>query len=165
MLVERLRPDLRARFFGGFAQVSVAGRSVAVLCPWTYMNDSGRSVAAAMQALELAHEQVLVVHDELDLPFGTVRLKLGGGTGGHRGLKSIVRETGGADFGRLRIGVGRPEVGSIVEWVLGDFAQSDGQPLDDVLKDATRALNAAVAGGIRLAMNTVNAREPNPRND
>ena len=82
---------------------------MAVLTPQTYMNDAGRSVGPARGSFKLPLERVLVVHDEIDLPFGEVRTRLGGGLAGHNGLKSIKRELGGADFARVRVGVGRPE--------------------------------------------------------
>lgn len=90
---------------------STGGRAprVAVLCPQTYMNDAGRSVGPARGAFKLPLERVLVVHDEIDLPFGDVRTRLGGGLAGHNGLKSLKRELGGADFMRVRVGVGRPD--------------------------------------------------------
>jgi peptidyl-tRNA hydrolase, PTH1 family len=123
MVVEQLRerwglPAPKQRFRGLFSDGRVrdgaAGgeaRSsrVAVLLPLTYMNDAGRSVGPARGALRLALERVLVVHDEIDLPFGEVRTKLGGGLAGHNGLKSIARALGGDGFRRARVGVGRPD--------------------------------------------------------
>jgi peptidyl-tRNA hydrolase, PTH1 family len=85
-----------------------AGPRVAVLWPQTYMNEAGRSVGPARGALKLPLERVVVVHDEIDIPFGEIRPRLGGGLAGHNGLKSIKRELGGADFVRVRVGVGRP---------------------------------------------------------
>lgn len=139
--------------------MELEGRPIVLLEPHTYMNHSGRSVAAALEHFGFALNEVLVVHDDLDLPLGRLRLKRAGGTGGHNGLKSIVAECGGRDFDRLRVGIGRPEEGSIVDWVLGDFPASEGAALDDVLQDATRVLAAAVAQGTIRAMNSVNARE------
>ena len=86
-----------------------SGPRVAVLCPQTYMNDAGRSVGPARGSYKLALERVLVVHDEIDLPFGEVRARMGGGLAGHNGLKSIKRELGSGDFTRVRVGVGRPD--------------------------------------------------------
>jgi PTH1 family peptidyl-tRNA hydrolase len=107
-----------------------APRSVAVLCPQTYMNEAGRSVGPARGAFKLALERVLVVHDEIDLPFGEVRTRLGGGLAGHNGLKSIRRELGGADFMRVRVGVGRPDSTDpeiVSAYVLGRFREGDAQ--------------------------------------
>lgn len=103
---------------------------VTLLCPQTYMNDVGRSVGPARGSYKLGLERVLVVHDEIDLPFGEVRSRLGGGLAGHNGLKSLRRELGGADFWRVRVGVGRPQ-GSDPEvvsaYVLGRFSESPAQ--------------------------------------
>jgi PTH1 family peptidyl-tRNA hydrolase len=109
---------------------SARGPRVAVLCPQTFMNDAGRSVGPARGALKLALERVLVVHDEIDLPFGEVRTRLGGGLAGHNGLKSIKRELGGADFMRVRVGVGRPDSTDpeiVSAYVLGRFRESEAE--------------------------------------
>jgi len=162
MVVEELGAALGDGLGGRWGRASVEGHEVAVLFPHTFMNRSGLAVAAALDALGLRLDEVLVVHDDLDLPFGVVKLKRGGGTGGHNGLKSIVAECGGGGFDRLRIGIGRPREGSIVDWVLGDFEQSDGATLNDVLDDSARAIALAVAEGVPEAMGTVNARaKPN----
>jgi len=100
---------------------------VAVLCPQTYMNDSGRSVGPARGALKVALEHVVAVHDEIDLPFGEIRARLGGGLAGHNGLKSLKRELGSADFIRVRVGVGRPDSTDpeiVSAHVLGRFSES-----------------------------------------
>ncbi len=103
---------------------------MAVLCPQTYMNDAGRSVGPARGALKLPLERVLVVHDEIDLPFGDVRARVGGGLAGHNGLKSLKRELGGVDFTRIRVGVGRPDSTDpeiVSAYVLGRFREDDTQ--------------------------------------
>ena len=99
---------------------------MALLRPQTYMNDAGRSVGPARGSFKLPLERVLVVHDEIDLPFGEVRTRLGGGLAGHNGLKSIKKELGGADFARVRVGVGRPKSTDpeiVSAHVLGRFRQ------------------------------------------
>lgn len=99
---------------------------VAVLWPQTYMNDAGRSVGPARGSFKLPLERVLVAHDEIDLPFGDVRTRLGGGLAGHNGLKSIKRELGSADFMRVRMGVGRPastDPEVVSAYVLGRFRE------------------------------------------
>jgi PTH1 family peptidyl-tRNA hydrolase len=101
---------------------------VAVLWPQTYMNEVGRSVGPARGSFKLPLERVLVVHDEIDLPFGEVRTRLGGGLAGHNGLKSIKEELGGAEFMRVRIGVGRPRSTDpeiVTGYVLGRFRQPE----------------------------------------
>ena len=99
---------------------------VALLCPQTYMNDAGRSVGPARGAFKLPLDRVLVVHDEIDLPFGEVRTRVGGGLAGHNGLRSLKRELGSGDFARVRVGVGRPDSSDpdvVSAYVLGRFAE------------------------------------------
>jgi PTH1 family peptidyl-tRNA hydrolase len=106
--------------------------------PETFMNDAGRSVGPARGALGVDLDRVLVVHDEIDLPFGEVRSRLGGGLAGHNGLKSLKRELGGPDFQRVRVGVGRPDSTDpdiVASYVLGRFAE----PADDVRELVSRA--------------------------
>lgn len=118
----------RKRYAGTIAEgrAGAGGPRVAVLCPQTYMNDAGRSVGPARGALKVALERVLVIHDEIDLPFGDVRTRLGGGLAGHNGLKSLRRELGGEGFMRVRVGVGRPDSTDpeiVSAWVLGRFRE------------------------------------------
>jgi PTH1 family peptidyl-tRNA hydrolase len=111
---------------------------VAVLCPQTYMNDAGRSVGPARGSYKLALERVLVVHDEIDLPFGEVRVRTGGGLAGHNGLKSLKRELGSGDFTRVRVGVGRPDSTDpeiVSAWVLGRFREGE-QAVDQLIGHA-----------------------------
>jgi peptidyl-tRNA hydrolase, PTH1 family len=121
---------------------------VAVLCPQTYMNDAGRSVGPARGAYKLALERVLVVHDEIDLPFGEVRARKGGGLAGHNGLKSIRRELGGADFMRVRVGVGRPDSTDpeiVSAYVLGRFREGDAQ-VKELVESACERVEGVVLG-------------------
>jgi PTH1 family peptidyl-tRNA hydrolase len=113
-----------------------------VLLPQTYMNDAGRSAGPARGALQAPLERVLVVHDEIDLPFGEVRTRVGGGLAGHNGLKSLKRELGSADFVRVRVGVGRPDSTDpdiVAGYVLGRWRQ----PRDEVAELIDRATDAA----------------------
>ena len=124
------------------------GPRVAVLCPQTYMNDAGRSVGPARGALKLPLERVLVVHDEIDLPFGDVRTRRGGGLAGHNGLKSIKRELGGADFVRVRVGVGRPDSTDpeiVSAHVLGRFREDDAQ-VRELIEAASEQVERVVLG-------------------
>jgi peptidyl-tRNA hydrolase, PTH1 family len=125
---------------------------VGVLLPQTYMNESGRSVSPARGALKVPLERVLVVHDEIDLPFGDIRTRLGGGLAGHNGLKSLKRELGSADFPRVRVGVDRPastDPDRVAAYVLGRFREpaSDVQSL---IEDAADAAERVVLGEIEL---------------
>jgi PTH1 family peptidyl-tRNA hydrolase len=121
---------------------------VAVLCPQTYMNDAGRSVGPARGALKLPLERVLVIHDEIDLPFGDVRTRLGGGLAGHNGLKSLKRELGGADFMRVRVGVGRPDSTDpeiVSAYVLGRFRQGPAE-VAELVERAVEHVERVVLG-------------------
>jgi len=124
------------------------GPRVAILLPQTFMNEAGRSAGPARGAYRLPLERVLVVHDEIDLPFGDVRTRIGGGLAGHNGLKSLKAELGGADFTRVRIGVGRPDSTDpeiVSAHVLGAFRQSKDE-VAALVDDAARAAEAIVLG-------------------
>ncbi|MFZ1154656.1 MAG: aminoacyl-tRNA hydrolase [Solirubrobacteraceae bacterium] len=119
---------------------------VAVLWPQTYMNDAGRSVGPARGSFKLPLERVLVVHDEIDLPFGDVRTRLGGGLAGHNGLKSIKRELGSAEFMRVRVGVGRPastDPEIVSAYVLGRFREAPIE-VSDLIDRACMAVESVV---------------------
>lgn len=152
---ERFRGSIAEGRAGGSAGGAIdvgapaaKGPRVAVLCPQTYMNDAGRSVGPARGAFKLALEQIVVVHDEIDLPFGDVRTRIGGGLAGHNGLKSIKRELGSPDFVRVRVGVGRPDSTDpeiVSAYVLGRFRESEAQ-VEDLLARACEQVEQAVLG-------------------
>lgn len=147
----------RTKFNGVYGTGHLEGRSVVLLKPQTYMNLSGRSVVPASRFFSVDTDSVLVAHDELDLAFGTVRLKIGGGHAGHNGLRSIQADLGSNKFHRLRIGIGRPAKGSVSNFVLSDFSPGDEQAwLPDLIERSVSALRTAVREGTRQAMNTVN---------
>jgi PTH1 family peptidyl-tRNA hydrolase len=132
----------------GGSDTRVSGVRVAVLCPMTYMNDAGRSVGPARGALKVPLERVLVVHDEIDLPFGDVRTRLGGGLAGHNGLKSLKRELGSGDFMRVRVGVGRPastDPEIVSAYVLGRFREPADE-VDGLIDRACQAVERVVLG-------------------
>lgn len=118
------------------------GPRVAVLLPQTYMNDAGQSVGPARGALQVPLDRVLVLHDEIDLPFGEIRVRVGGGLAGHNGLKSLKQALGSADFARVRVGVGRPpttDPDRVAAYVLGRFRE----PREEVQLLVERAADAA----------------------
>jgi PTH1 family peptidyl-tRNA hydrolase len=130
------------RFRGRIAEGRADGSRVAVLWPRTYMNDVGRSVGPARGSLKVALDRVVVIHDEIDLPFGEVRTRLGGGLAGHNGLKSLKRELGSADFVRVRVGVGRPKSTDpeiVSAYVLGRFRESSGE-IEELIDSAAQAV-------------------------
>ena len=151
-------PAFREKFKGEFTKVTVAGDEVVLLKPMTYMNLSGESVQAAMRFFKVPLEQVLCVHDELDLEFGVARLKAGGGTAGHNGLRSMVQHCGGPDFLRCRLGIGRPPRGRPEHWVLSDFGSLEQAELPAVLELAADMAESTVRDGVRKAMNQHNGR-------
>jgi PTH1 family peptidyl-tRNA hydrolase len=129
LLAERWElPRAKSRYAGLVTEgrAGPGGPRVAILTPQTYMNDAGRSAGPARGAYRVGLDRVLVLHDEIDLPFGEVRTRLGGGLAGHNGLKSLKRELGGADFWRVRAGVGRPDTtdpDQVAAYVLGAFRE------------------------------------------
>jgi peptidyl-tRNA hydrolase, PTH1 family len=121
---------------------------VALLCPQTFYNDAGRSVGPARGSFKLPLDRVLVVHDEIDLPFGEIRPRLGGGLAGNNGLKSIKRELGGEGFMRVRVGVGRPDSTDpeiVAAYVLSRFAEPEEQ-VEALVRAACDAIERAVTG-------------------
>jgi peptidyl-tRNA hydrolase, PTH1 family len=146
-LVEKAGGSFRreARFHGQLAEATVGGQRLLVLKPMTYMNGSGRAVQALMAFHKLAPDQLLVAHDELDLPAGTARLKVGGGHGGHNGLRDIHAQVG-ADYRRLRIGVGHPGEKHLVTNYLtsGRPSAADQTLIDEAIAAAVEALPLAL---------------------
>jgi PTH1 family peptidyl-tRNA hydrolase len=149
----------RAKFSGRLAEIRLDGHKVALLKPETYMNESGRSVNGAVRFFKLEPGEVLVVHDEGDFDLGRLELKVGGGHGGHNGLRSIAQHLKSPDFLRLRVGVGRPERGDprpLADYVLSDFEPHDDAPA--VVARAADAVEQLDADGLERAQATVNRR-------
>jgi PTH1 family peptidyl-tRNA hydrolase len=148
-------PKAKSKYRGLLAEgrTGPGGPRVAVLLPQTYMNETGNSVGPARGALKVPLDHVLVVHDEIDLPFGEIRPRIGGGLAGHNGLKSLKIGLGSADFGRVRIGVGRPpttDPDRVAAYVLGRFSE----PKADVaalIDDAADAAERIILGEASLA--------------
>lgn len=141
-----LRPE--RKFQGLVGRWQRPGQAdVHLLCPMTYMNHSGRSVAALAQFYRIEPAAILVVHDEIDLPAGTVRLKYGGGHGGHNGLRDIISAMGSRDFSRLRLGVGHPgSSDQVVSYVLHAPSQAERVAIDATITDALRVLPVLADG-------------------
>ena len=143
LVAERLRlPRFKNRYGGLYTE----GNRVAVLLPQTYMNDSGTSVGPARGALRVELDHVLVIHDEIDLPFGRIEIRTGGGLAGHNGLKSVKRGLGSGEFGRVRVGVGRPDSTDpevVSRYVLGKF---DEDPTD-LIQSAADEVERRVSSG------------------
>ncbi len=152
----------KEKFSGEMVKGFTRGADVTILRPLTFMNLSGKSVVRAMQFFNIEICDVIVIHDELDLDFGTVRLKKGGGCAGHKGLLSIKQETGREDFLRVRMGIGRPVHGSGADYVLSAFSKEETVSLLDAVTKGIDAVSAVIEEGIDKAMNTVNRRPAEP---
>ena len=123
----------RSRFQGHVAEGNIAERKTLLLKPMTYMNESGRAIGEAMRYLKLPEDALVVIHDELDLAPGKIRVKTGGGDAGHNGLRSITA-TLGPDYRRLRIGIGHPGKAAVLHWALHDFSKSDREWFDPLIE-------------------------------
>jgi len=148
-----VRFRLESKLFGETAKVNVGGQSLWLLKPATFMNLSGKSVAAALRYWKIEPEQMLVVHDELDLAPGTARLKFDGGHGGQNGLRDITKLLGHGKYHRLRIGIGHPgHKDRVTSWVLGKPGADDEASILRAIGDADDVLPLAVAGDFNEAM-------------
>jgi PTH1 family peptidyl-tRNA hydrolase len=171
MVVERLAsshglPDFKEKFSAVWTkgEASVGGRRfpIALLEPQTFMNLSGDSVQPAAAFLKTEPANVIVVHDELDIPWKDVRLKIGGGHAGHNGLRSIIGRLGTPDFVRVRVGIGRPPPGfkgDVADYVLQNFDAMESAELGDVVDRACGAIERVLADGLTAAMNAVNTKK------
>jgi PTH1 family peptidyl-tRNA hydrolase len=150
-----------ARFRGAIVEAEIGGRRVRLLQPETFMNLSGDSVAAVAAFYRYAPGSVLVAHDEIDLPPGTVRLKRGGGHGGHNGLRDVIPKLGDPGFVRLRIGVGHPgSADRVTGYVLGRPGADEHRLIDSAIDDALEQLEEIVGGSLERAMTALHSRAP-----
>ncbi len=154
---ERFR--LETRFHGELCRVQVGLHPVWLLKPQTFMNRSGRALGAIANFYKFAPESVLVVHDELDLPPGTVRFKLGGGHAGNNGLRDIHAHLGSSDYRRVRLGIGRPEASrDVIGYVLQKPSKVDRKLIEDAIDQAIDVLPRIVSGEFGAAMNALHSR-------
>ncbi|HIE06998.1 MAG TPA: aminoacyl-tRNA hydrolase [Desulfarculaceae bacterium] len=152
--------------FVGYAQAEIAvtklaDRSVLLVKPRTFMNRSGFAVRALMEQLQIIDlHRLLIVHDDLDLELGRIKLKQGGGSGGHNGLKSLIEELDSPDFLRLRLGIGNQNRTNwdTVDFVLAPFSISEQQLVDEVTSRSAAGIAEVVSSGITVAMNLINRR-------
>lgn len=147
------------KFFGHFGKVSIAGEECYLLIPTTYMNLSGKAVQAVCQFYKILPEEILVVHDELDIPPGTVKLKQGGGHGGHNGLKDIIAKlSNNREFARLRIGIGHPGHSSqVANYVLKKAAPDEYEKTEKTINESLRYVEDIVRGNISSVMNQLHS--------
>jgi PTH1 family peptidyl-tRNA hydrolase len=158
-LARRHGGSWRAKFSGDLAEMRLEGLRLAVLKPQTYMNESGRSVGAAVRFFKVEPEALLVVHDEVDLEPGRLQARLGGGLAGHNGLRSVAQHLGTPEFARLRIGVGRPERGDprpVADFVLSPFPPE--VDVEGLVARAADAVETVAREGVEEAQNRFNER-------
>jgi PTH1 family peptidyl-tRNA hydrolase len=152
-----LQPD--SKFFGLCARISIAGQDCRLLIPTTFMNRSGQAVAAICKFYKIEPEEILVAHDELDLPPGTAKLKKGGGHGGHNGLRDIISSLGNnKQFYRLRLGIGHPgSADKVVGYVLGKTPAKERELIESCIYEASHVLEDTVKGQQGMAMNRLHS--------
>lgn len=143
----------------------IAGHSVVLARPQTFMNASGESVSVLVQKLNVKPDNLIVIHDDLDLPVGKIRLRMGGSSGGHKGIESIIARTGTRDFYRVRVGIGRPDASeaseadkekAIIGYVLSDFTSEEKKVIEETLPKIAEAITSLLTEGIAAAMNKFN---------
>jgi PTH1 family peptidyl-tRNA hydrolase len=142
---------------------NIAGNRVVLARPQTYMNASGESVSTLLRKFDLTPADLIVIHDDLDLPPGKIRLRLGGSSGGHKGIDSIIARTGAQDFYRVRVGIGRPDTGedtakedAVIAYVLADFTPEEKKIIDTVIPQVGEAIICLLVEGLTAAMNKYN---------
>ncbi len=148
------------KFAAEIAEAEARGERVWIVKPQTYMNHSGESVGPALRHWKLSLEDLVVVHDDLELEPFRVQVKVGGGHGGHNGVKSVNAHVGSPDYARVRVGVGRPpEAVDPADWVLGRFTRAEEAELEATVQLASEAARAVVEDGVVKAMNQINRRK------
>ncbi|AYM90710.1 aminoacyl-tRNA hydrolase [Serratia sp. 3ACOL1] len=161
LLAQRHNQPLKeeSKFFGYTARLNLAGNDVRLLVPTTFMNLSGKAVGALATFYRILPEEILVAHDELDLPPGVAKLKLGGSNGGHNGLKDIQSKLGNnPNFYRLRIGIGHPgDKNKVVGFVLGKPPASEQTLIDEAIDESLRCTEILLKEGMTKAMNRLHA--------
>jgi PTH1 family peptidyl-tRNA hydrolase len=163
LVVEELAGRLRAAVprrahRAEIAGATVEGRKVLLARPQTMMNLSGESVAAILRYYKLGPDRLLLIYDDLDLPFGTIRVRPGGSAGGHNGVRSVIQSLGTLEIPRVRVGIGRPTHGNSIGYVLGRWTPQEREDLGAVVSDAAAAVEAVLSRGLQHAMNAVNSR-------
>jgi peptidyl-tRNA hydrolase, PTH1 family len=158
-LARRHRGSFRSKFSGELGEIRIEGRRAALLKPQTFMNESGRSVGAAVRFFKIPPERLLVLHDEVDLDPGRIQARLGGGLAGHNGLRSVARHLKTQEFMRLRIGVGRPERGDsrpVADFVLSRFEEH--VDVEGLVARAADAVESIARDGLEETQNRFNER-------
>lgn len=158
---QTLRPE--RKYHGLYARIQWQGLDLHLLNPTTFMNRSGLSIKALADFFKIQPQQILVAHDELDIPPGTAKLKKGGGHGGHNGLRDTIAHLGSNDFLRLRVGIGHPgDSRKVTGYVLGRLGKQETEELNAVIDEIMRVLPDAASGKLPAAMNRLHSFKPNP---
>jgi PTH1 family peptidyl-tRNA hydrolase len=152
-------PVTRKSFAGLYGEGNLHGNRLLLLKPQTYMNLSGRSVAEALRFHKLSPADLVVIHDELDIPFGQIKLKEGGGHGGHNGLRSLHQELGTNGYLRLRVGIGRPSRGDMADYVLSNFDKGEMNDLPRLIDAIIDGLEMFVRDGLAKTMSLYNNKD------
>ena len=154
----------RAKFGAELSEVSLAGQRVVLCKPMEFMNVSGQAGARVAGFWKIPVADMVVVHDELDLPFGRIKLGTGGGHGGHNGVRSMLADLGDPGFVRVRVGVGRPAPGrqDPADYLLSDFSRAEAKELPALIDTAADAVEAIVKSGVTAAMNKFNGKAKQP---
>ncbi len=153
------RMNAEAKFFGNAGKLNTPGHEAWLLKPSTFMNLSGRSVSALAKFYKIPPEAILVIHDELDLPPGTCKLKKGGGHGGHNGLKDINAQLGSNEYWRLRLGIGHPgDRNAVVNYVLHTPSKNELQLIEQSIEKSTSVLSLLFQGQFDQAMQTLHSK-------
>ena len=153
-------PPLREKFGAEIGEATIRGERVLLCKPMEFMNVSGQAVARVAKFWKIAPASIVVVHDDLDLPFGRLKLGAGGGHGGNNGVRSVIADLGSADFLRVRFGIGRPAPGGdAANYVLTDFSRAEQKELPDLRSSAADAVEEILASGLDAAMNRFNTKK------
>ncbi|HFQ89388.1 MAG TPA: aminoacyl-tRNA hydrolase [Desulfobulbus sp.] len=157
-------PLSSSRWQGAYCRLRLAGSPVILLEPRTYMNRSGECVRRFVDYFRIRRENILVLHDDLDLPAGRIKVVARGGAGGHNGIRSLISHLGGTDFARVKIGIGRPPAAEggagmpVDRWVLARFSGQELATLEENLEKTDRAIRLFIDQGIEACMNEINRR-------
>ena len=164
-LAERLHaPAWKEDFFSFVTEARIGGEKVFLVKPLTYMNNSGEAIGPMLSYYKMETDDLTVVHDDMDIPAGMVRIRKKGSSGGHNGIKSVIAHVGGEDFARVRIGIGRPPAGwTVINHVLAPFSSEDVPKIREAINYLLPAVECIVTDGVDLAMNRYNPHKKKAR--
>ena len=158
--------SLREKFGAELGEATIRGQRALLCRPMEFMNASGLPVARVAKFWKIAPDETIVVHDDLDIPFGRLKLGAGGGHGGNNGVRSLIADLGTPDFLRVRFGIGRPAPGGdAADYVLTDFSRAEQKELPDLRAEAAEAVEEIIASGLVTAMNRFNTKKNDKKSD